>query len=147
MMRADVFGLVALAEGATLPEYKSEHASGMDLAALLEYPVLIQPRSRAVISTGVRISLPEGYEAQVRPRSSLSAAGIVAVLGTIDQDYRGEIRVILWNMTGESYKVCTGDRVAQIVVAPVSRCHLKLVPEADLGSTERGDGGFGSTGR
>jgi dUTP pyrophosphatase len=137
-----------LSPGASMPEYKSAGAAGADLRALIPGPQAIEPGCRAVLPTGIRIELPEGYEAQVRTRSGLAAERGVACLnspGTIDSDYRGEIKVILVNHGRETFVVSPGDRIAQLIVAPVSRARFEPVPS--LGGTSRGDGGFGSTGR
>ncbi len=130
-----------------LPKYMSEHAAGMDLCAAVEATVTLEPGARAVIPTGFRRALPAGYEAQVRPRSGLAAKHGVTVAnapGTIDADYRGEVGVILVNLGAESFEIARGMRVAQMVVAPVTRAKVKLVDE--LPESVRGEGGFGSTG-
>lgn len=141
-----VFGIpVALAPGARLPEYKTAGAAGMDLCAL-EYCGLAAegPGRRKLIDTGVSLAIPAGYEGQVRPRSGLNLRGVICLLGTIDSDYRGSIKVVLINLSGNEFCVEAGDRVAQLVVAAVSRA--TLVPTAKLDDTARGAGGFGSTG-
>jgi dUTP pyrophosphatase len=133
--------------GAALPEYKTEGSAGADLRALLPEPVTLAPGARAALPTGLRIELPPGYEAQVRPRSGLALQKGLSCLnspGTIDSDYRGEIKVILINLGQESATISSGDRIAQLVVAPVIRA--RFVPAASLGGTARGAGGFGSTG-
>jgi len=130
-----------------LPAYETAHAAGMDLRAHLDAPVVLEPLQRAMIPTGLFLELPEGAEAQVRPRSGLAARSGVTVLnapGTIDADYRGEVKVILVNLSGEPFTVSDGDRVAQLVVARHER--VQWVPSAELLETERGAGGFGSTG-
>jgi dUTP pyrophosphatase len=131
-----------------LPQYESEGAAGLDLRAwLTDGELVIPPLGRSVIPTGLCLELPPGYEAQVRPRSGLAAKFGVTTLnspGTIDSDYRGEVRVILINLGGEVFTVHNGDRIAQMVIAPVSRA---LIEEAEtLDETKRGSGGFGSTG-
>jgi dUTP pyrophosphatase len=130
-----------------LPAYQTAHAAGMDLCAAVTADVILVPGARAVIPTGFSIALPPGYEAQVRPRSGLAAKNGVTVLntpGTIDADYRGEIGVILVNHGREPFTVTRGARIAQMVVAPVSAVTWQ---ETDtLSDTERGAGGFGSTG-
>jgi dUTP pyrophosphatase len=133
-----------------LPAYQSAHAAGLDLAAAVpaDAPVTIAPGARALIPTGLAIALPPGHEAQVRPRSGLAARHGLTVLnapGTIDADYRGELQVLLVNLGAESVAVARGMRIAQLVIAPVSRAHLDEV--ATLDETPRGMGGFGSTGR
>ncbi len=132
---------------AQAPEYKSSGCSGADLRALIPEPLCLAPGSRAAISTGISIELPTGYEAQVRPRSGLALDHGVTCLnspGTIDADYRGEIKVILVNLGSEPFTVRTGDRIAQLVIAPVSHASFEIAGSLD--STERGSGGLGSTG-
>lgn len=133
------------------PRYASHGAAGLDLSAALDEPVVIPPGGRALIGTGFAMALPAGHEGQLRPRSGLAARHGITVLnspGTIDEDYRGEVKVILQNHGSEPFEVSTGDRVAQLVVAPVTRVEIAAVaaPE-DLGATSRGEGGFGSTGK
>ena len=130
-----------------LPEYKTDFSAGMDLRAHLEAPVRLQPLERKLIKTGLFIELPQGYEAQVRPRSGLAAKHGISVLntpGTIDADYRGEIGVILVNLSNEDFLVEDGERIAQMVIAKHERASLVEVEE--LSQTTRGQGGFGSTG-
>ena len=135
--------------GLPLPAYQSAHAAGLDLAAAVppDAPVTLAPLGRAMIATGFAMALPDGFEAQVRPRSGLAARHGVTVLntpGTIDADYRGEIQVILVNLGSEPFVVTRGMRIAQLVVAPVARADVTEV--AMLEDTARGAGGFGSTG-
>ncbi len=133
--------------GLPLPAYGSELSAGMDLAAAVEDEVVIQPGARALIPTGLQIALPPGFEAQVRPRSGLARDHGVTVLnspGTVDADYRGEIGVILANLGDDPFAVSRGMRIAQLVVAPVSRVAWHEVD--DLPASGRGAGGFGSTG-
>jgi dUTP pyrophosphatase len=133
--------------GAVLPSYETAGAAGADLKARLNGPVLIPPLGRARIPTGLALELPPGYEAQIRPRSGLAARNGVTVLnapGTVDSDYRGELGVILINLGQEPFTARDGDRIAQIVIAPVVRA--LMVEAASLSETERGEGGFGSTG-
>ncbi len=137
-------------EGLTLPAYQSADAAGLDLlAAVPEHaPMNLAPGQYAMIPTGLVIALPSGYEAQVRPRSGLAAKHGVTVLnspGTIDADYRGEINVLLINHGGAPFTIRRGERIAQMVIAAVVQA--KLRPVASLSETERGSGGFGSTGR
>ena len=130
------------------PSYMSEQAAGIDLRAAVSGPVTLAPGSFALVPTGIRISLPPGHEAQVRPRSGLAAKHGVSVLnapGTIDADYRGEVGIILINLGGEPFEVRRGDRIAQLVVAPVTRVRVEMVDR--LNETGRGAGGFGHTGR
>lgn len=132
---------------AMLPGYQTEGASGMDLRADVEAEVVIAPLGRALVPTGISVAIPPGFEGQVRPRSGLAARAGVTCLntpGTIDADYRGEIRVILVNLGAEPFTVRRGDRIAQLIVAPVVRARLRVVPE--LPPTARGEGGFGHTG-
>jgi dUTP pyrophosphatase len=135
--------------GLPLPAYQSAHAAGLDLAAAVppDAPVTLAPLGRTMIATGFAMALPDGFEAQVRPRSGLAARHGVTVLntpGTIDADYRGEILVILVNLGSEPFVVTRGMRIAQLVVAPVARADVTEVPT--LEDTARGAGGFGSTG-
>ncbi len=135
------------AEGLNLPAYATEHAAGMDLCAAIQNDMVIESGKRALVPTGLSIALPEGYEAQVRPRSGLALKNGLTVLnspGTIDADYRGEVQVILANMGGEAFTITRGMRIAQMVVAAYSRVSWEQVTE--LPSTARGAGGFGSTG-
>jgi dUTP pyrophosphatase len=137
-------------EGLPLPAYQSAAAAGLDLVAAVSAtaPVSIAPGARALIPTGIAIALPHATEAQVRPRSGLAARHGVTVLnapGTIDADYRGEIQVILVNLGGESFAVARGDRIAQLVIAPVVRA--KLSEAKVLSRTGRGTKGFGSSGK
>ena len=132
--------------GLDLPSYASADAAGLDLRAAAE--VTLAPGARALIATGFAIALPQGFEAQVRPRSGLAAKHGVTVLnspGTIDADYRGEVKVILINLGAEPFAIARGDRIAQMVVAPVTRVSLMEVTALD--DTARGTGGFGSTGK
>ena len=135
---------------AIVPRYETSGAAGMDLAACLDAPLMIAPGGTARVPTGLRIALPPGHEGQVRPRSGLAARHGVTVLnapGTIDEDYRGEVQVILVNHGSEALTVESGDRIAQLIVTPVTHVDIEAVnDEAALGGTERGQGGFGSTG-
>ena len=130
------------------PQYATEMSAGVDLKANIEAPLVLKPLERKMIPTGLSMALPEGYEAQVRPRSGLAARHGITVLntpGTIDADYRGEIRVILVNLSDEPFTVNPGERIAQMVVARYEQVQWEEVAELD--GTERGEGGFGSTGR
>ncbi|HRH58916.1 MAG TPA: dUTP diphosphatase [Chitinophagales bacterium] len=130
-----------------LPEYETTGSAGVDLRAQLQEPVMLKPLQRALIPTGLYIELPEGYEAQVRPRSGLALKKGVTVLnspGTIDSDYRGEIKVIMINLSNETTVINTGERIAQLIVAKFEKVQFKEVDE--LNETERGEGGFGHTG-
>ncbi len=135
-------------QGLPLPAYESDLAAGMDLRAAIERPVELLPGARALVPTGLRIALPPGFEAQIRPRSGLAlkhGITLVNTPGTIDADYRGEIRVILINHGDAAFRIERGDRIAQIVFAPVARAVWRPVRELD--ETPRGPGGFGHTGR
>ena len=135
-------------EGRT-PHYATEAAAGADLRAALSEPLVIQPHGRVAVPTATRLAIPNGYEGQVRPRSGLAFRHGVTVLnapGTIDADYRGELRVLLVNLSDEPYTVNDGDRIAQLVVAPVVRARFSRV-DGGLEASVRGEGGFGSTGR
>jgi len=133
-------------EGLALPAYETDHAAGMDLRAAED--AILPPGGRALVATGFAIALPHGFEAQVRPRSGLAAKHGVTVLnapGTIDADYRGEIKVILINHGDQAFAIKRGDRIAQMIVAPVTQ--ITLSEHTSLPDTARGVGGFGSTGR
>jgi dUTP pyrophosphatase len=135
-------------EGLDLPQYATSQSAGLDLRAALEAPVTLAPGERKLIPTGLAIALPSDYEAQVRPRSGLALKHGVTVLntpGTIDADYRGEVGVILINLGQEAFTIERGERIAQMILAPVSQ--MAWLEVADLEESERGAGGFGSTGR
>ena len=130
-----------------LPSYQTAGSAGVDLYAAVREPLTLPPGARACVPTGIRIALPPGYEAQVRPRSGLAlrhGIGMVNTPGTIDSDYRGEVQVILINWGHEPFTIKRGDRIAQLVVAPVAR--IAWEPVAVLPPSERGEGGFGHTG-
>ena len=130
-----------------LPAYQSEDAAGLDLLAAVEETMILPPLGRALVPTGLAMALPSGYEAQVRPRSGLAAKHGVTVLnspGTIDADYRGEIKVILINLSDTPFTIGRGERIAQMVIAPVTQG--TLIEAETLDATARGAGGFGSTG-
>ena len=130
-----------------LPAYATEQSAGMDLRADIEQPVTLKPLERRLIPTGLHIALPQGYEAQVRPRSGLALKHGITVLttpGTIDADYRGEIGVVLVNLSNEDFVVNPGERVAQMVIAKYEQAVLQTVDTLD--ETERGEGGYGHTG-
>jgi dUTP pyrophosphatase len=140
---------LANGEGLPLPAYASDGAAGLDLYAALPagQKLVLEPGARDLISTGIQIALPEGYEAQLRPRSGLAVEYGVTVLnapGTIDSDYRGEVKALLINHGGQPFEITRGMRIAQLVIAPVTRA--LPVETDDLGETARGAGGFGSTG-
>ena len=136
-----------LSKEVSLPKYETSGSSGMDLAANIDANINIDPGKTAIIPTGLALSIPKGFEVQIRPRSGLAAKQKISVLntpGTIDSDYRGEIKVILINLGHEPFKVEKGLRVAQMVVCPIVQAQIKEVD--NLNETERGKGGFGSTG-
>jgi dUTP pyrophosphatase len=131
-----------------LPDYATPGASGMDLRAFITDPIRLPPLGRSLISTGIFIELPEGYEAQVRPRSGLAIRQGITCLntpGTIDSDYRGEIKVILVNLSAEEQVVHNGDRIAQMVIQKVEKA--LWIPAENIAETKRNDGGFGHTGK
>ncbi|MBB36630.1 MAG: dUTP diphosphatase [Hirschia sp.] len=137
-------------EGLALPAYETDQAAGMDLRAAVaeDAPMTLKPMQRAMVPTGLSFALPPGYEAQIRPRSGLAAKHGLTCLntpGTIDADYRGEVKVILINLGSEDFVITRGERIAQMVVAPVTQGVWEQV--TDLDETARGAGGFGSTGR
>jgi dUTP pyrophosphatase len=134
--------------GNSLPEYSTIHSAGMDIRASLSETVTILPLERMLIKTGLFIQLPEGFEAQVRPRSGLALKNGITVLntpGTIDADYRGEVGVILVNMSNIPFEVKSGDRIAQMIISKYERAEMIEVEELD--KSERGEGGFGHTGK
>jgi len=136
------------AEGIDLPSYKSSDAAGMDIRAALDEPILLKPGERALIPTGLQFAIPRGYEIQVRPRSGLAIKHGITMLnspGTIDADYRGEVKLIAINHGQHNFKIERGERLAQLIIAPVVQ--MPVVEVDKLDETERGDGGFGSTGR
>ena len=137
------------AEGLPLPAYETPGAAGMDLRAAVSEgePMVLKPGARAMVPTGLQIAVPEGYEAQVRPRSGLAAKAGISCLntpGTIDSDYRGEVKVILVNLGEEDFTIRRGDRIAQMVICPVVQAQWDVAESLD--ETARGAGGFGSTG-
>ena len=142
--------ILSNAHGLALPAYQSDHAAGLDLLAAIreDAPLTLMPSHRVLVPTGLILAVPPGYEAQVRPRSGLALKHGVTVLnapGTIDADYRGEVGVLLVNHGEAPFTINRGERIAQLVIAPVTRANL--VVAASLSSTGRGSGGFGSTGR
>jgi dUTP pyrophosphatase len=135
-------------EGIALPTYETDGSAGMDLRAAISESITVAPGARALVPTGIRIALPVGTEAQVRPRSGLAIRNGISMVnspGTIDADYRGEIQVILINHGHEDFTINRGDRIAQLVIAPVLRAEWQPVDSLD--ETDRGEGGFGHTGR
>ena len=134
--------------GHELPAYETPSAAGMDVRACLTEPVTLAPLERALIPTGLRIQLPQGYECQIRPRSGLAlrhGISLVNAPGTVDADYRGEIKIILVNLSDEPFTIEAGERIAQMIVARYEQ--IEWQPAEELGATERGAGGFGSTGK
>jgi dUTP pyrophosphatase len=137
-----------LSECAILPRYQSEHAAGLDLHAAIEEPITLEPGDIQLIPCGFVMAVPIGYEAQIRPRSGLAAKHGISIPnapGTIDADYRGEVKVALISLGREPFTVDPGARIAQMIIAPVAHCEVEEVDELD--DTPRGAGGFGSTGR
>lgn len=136
-----------ISDSGIYPEYETEGSAGMDIRAYIDEPVIIKPGERKLIPTGLRIQLPVGYEAQIRARSGLAIKNgitLINAIGTIDSDYRGEIKVGLVNLSDEDHVIENGDRIAQMVIAEYKRAVLE--PAEDLEETERGSGGFGHTG-
>ncbi len=131
-----------------VPEYKTEGAAGMDLCAAISEPITLQPLERKLIPTGLKIELEHGYEAQIRPRSGLSikhGISLINCVGTVDEDYRGEVCVGLVNVSNEAYTIQPDERIAQMVIAKYEQAQIEVVTE--LSDTVRGEGGFGSTGK
>ena len=131
-----------------VPEYKTEGAAGMDLCAAISEPITLQPLERRLIPTGLKIELEHGYEAQIRPRSGLSikhGISLINCVGTVDEDYRGEVCVPLVNVSNEAYTIQPDERIAQMVIAKYEQAKIEVVTE--LSDTVRGEGGFGSTGK
>ncbi|MGK7369756.1 MAG: dUTP diphosphatase [Candidatus Halalkalibacterium sp. M3_1C_030] len=146
-MKKVLFKKLSHAADLPLPSYESSHAAGMDLRAALQESLELKPGQRALIPTGLQMALPEGYEAQIRPRSGLAYRNGITMLntpGTIDADYRGEVKVLAINHGDEAFTINHGDRIAQMVIAPVQQIFVEEVQ--DLPDSERGSGGFGSTG-
>lgn len=143
-----VLKIKRLSHNKVLPEYKTEGAAGMDLCAAISEPVELRPLERKLIPTGLKIELEHGYEAQIRPRSGLSikhGLTLINCVGTIDEDYRGEVCVGIVNISNEPYTIQPDERIAQMVIAKAEQAKLEVVTE--LTDTERGEGGFGSTGK
>ena len=136
-----------LNQRAIIPKYETVGSSGLDLSANLEKDIVLKPGEKCLIPTGIAVTIPNGYEFQIRPRSGLAMKNSITVLntpGTIDDDYRGEIKVIIINLGNKDFEITNGTRIAQMVLCPISKA--KLLEVEDLDSTTRGDGGFGSTG-
>ncbi len=131
-----------------LPEYATSQSAGLDLRAYVTEPINLKPLERVMVGTGLSLELPDGYEAQIRPRSGLAAKHGITVLnspGTIDADYRGEIKIILVNLSNEDFVINDGERICQMVIAPYTQ--VELVDAEKLSDTDRGQGGFGHTGK
>ena len=143
-----VLKIQRLPNNQVLPEYKTEGAAGMDLCAAIDEPIVLKPLERTLIPTGLKIELEHGYEAQIRPRSGMSIKhGITLIncIGTIDEDYRGEVCVPVVNISNETYTIQPQERIAQMVISKYEQAQIEVVTE--LNDTVRGEGGFGSTGK
>ena len=143
-----VLKIERLKHNKNLPEYKTEGAAGMDLCAAIEEPIILKPLERALVPTGIKIELEHGYEAQIRPRSGLSikhGISLINCVGTIDEDYRGEVCVPVVNLSNETYSIQPQERIAQMIIARVEQAKIEVVTQ--LTETVRGAGGFGSTGK
>ena len=131
-----------------LPQYSTEHSAGMDIRAYIQEPLTIMPLKRALVKTGLYIQIPEGFEAQIRPRSGLALKNGITVLntpGTIDSDYRGEVGIIIVNLSDEPFVINSGDRIAQMIISKYEKAETMEVETLDM--SERGEGGFGHTGK
>jgi len=143
-----VLKIQRLAHNVNVPEYKTDGAAGMDLCAAISEPVELKPLERTLIPTGLKIELEHGYEAQIRPRSGLSikhGISLINCVGTVDEDYRGEVCIALVNLSNQTYVIQPQERVAQMVIAKYEQAKIEVVTE--LSDTVRGEGGFGSTGK
>ena len=143
-----ILKILRLEHNKFVPEYKTEGAAGMDLCAAISEPVTLKPLERYLIPTGLKIELEHGYEAQIRPRSGLSikhGISLINCVGTIDEDYRGEVCVGVVNLSNEEYTIAPDERIAQMIIAKVEQAKIEVVTE--LSDTARGEGGFGSTGK
>lgn len=143
-----VLKIERLEHNKNLPEYKTEGAAGMDLCAAVDEPIILKPLERALVPTGIKIELEHGYEAQIRPRSGLSikhGISLINCVGTIDEDYRGEVCVPVVNLSNETYSIQPQERIAQMIIARVEQAKIEVVTQ--LTETVRGAGGFGSTGK
>jgi len=143
-----ILKILRLEHNKTVPEYKTKGAAGMDLCAAIEEPITLQPLERKLIPTGLKIELEHGYEAQIRPRSGLSikhGISLINCVGTVDEDYRGEVCVPIVNVSNEPYTIQPEERIAQMVIAKYEQAEIQVVTE--LSDTARGEGGFGSTGK
>ncbi len=143
-----ILKIFRMAHNKFVPEYKTEGAAGMDLCAAISEPITLKPLERYLIPTGLKIELEHGYEAQIRPRSGLSikhGISLINCVGTVDEDYRGEVCVGVVNLSNEEYTIQPDERIAQMVIARVEQAKIEVVTE--LSETSRGEGGFGSTGK
>jgi len=143
-----ILKIFRMAHNKFVPEYKTEGAAGMDLCAAIPEPITLKPLERYLIPTGLKIELEHGYEAQIRPRSGLSikhGISLINCVGTVDEDYRGEVCVGVVNLSNETYTIQPDERIAQMVIARVEQAKIEVVTE--LSETARGEGGFGSTGK
>lgn len=146
-MHTTILKIEKLTHNKSLPEYQTEGAAGMDLCAAIETPILLKPLERKLIPTGIKIELERGFEAQVRPRSGISikhGISLVNCVGTIDEDYRGEVCIPVINLSNEEYTIQPNERIAQMIIARVEKAQIKVVQS--LSETARAAGGFGSTG-
>ncbi len=147
-MRSPLVVSIVRRPGVPLPRYMTEHAAGMDLHAAVAEDIILKPGERVLVGTGLSIAVPPGYEAQIRPRSGLAIRHGITLLnspGTIDADYRGEIKLIMINHGRDDFVIRAGERLAQMVIAPVARCRWE--EKEELEESRRGDGGFGHTGK
>ena len=143
-----ILKIFRMAHNKFVPEYKTEGAAGMDLCAAITEPITLKPLERYLVPTGLKIELEHGYEAQIRPRSGLSikhGISLINCVGTVDEDYRGEVCVGLVNLSNEEYTIQPDERIAQMIIAKVEQAKIEVVTE--LSDTARGEGGFGSTGK
>lgn len=143
-----ILKIFRMAHNKFVPEYKTEGAAGMDLCAAISEPITLKPLERYLVPTGLKIELEHGYEAQIRPRSGLSikhGISLINCVGTVDEDYRGEVCVGLVNLSNQEYTIQPDERIAQMVIARVEQAKIEVVTE--LSDTARGEGGFGSTGK
>lgn len=147
-MYTTILKIEKLENNRTLPEYKTEGAAGMDLCAAIDSEITLKPLERALVPTGIKIELERGYEAQIRPRSGLSikhGISLVNCVGTIDEDYRGEVCIPVINLSNEIYTIAPNERIAQMIIAKVEKAKIQVV--STLTETQRAAGGFGSTGK
>jgi len=147
-VKVAIYGITTSTGEAHLPSYQRPGDAGMDLCARLEKPIEIWNGKVAKVPVGIHLAIPEGYEGQIRPRSGMSAKAMICTFGTIDSGFRGELCALIYNLSGSVYTISPGDRIAQLVISEVPRVRWEIVQKLeDLGNTERGTGGFGSTGK